>query len=212
MLPLIKHIHADLILEKARQDATGETAAVWWVWSIRRVDGGWDRLTASTSPSWNNKVEYRYSRTSSHPHFVPPKPELKLVDMSKLPKGSWVTTASMDFIVLGPQPHTIKLLRTLSHANYVVYAWPEAVLRITEQKEFTYWGGGACPVPDGVRVEVVLRRRYGQGDRAPTTEFIYVDRNTGTTHWPHDGTDSDIIAYRILGLAYGWTDDPELVK
>jgi hypothetical protein len=54
-------------------------------------------------------------------------------------------------------------------------------------------------VPEGVVVEVVLRQW-----NAPK-EYTSPE-NVG---WSHDNFDGDIIAYRITGLADGWTDVPE---
>ena len=197
MVPPIKHIHADLILEKARQDATGETAAKWWRWEFYTPSNGWADLPG---PLFLSDSAYRYSRAPAHPLFVPPKPELKLVDMMALPVGSWVTCAYLEtepaqVMVVGP----VALVCWNKHELTVSVSSFEA--RITEQKEFTYWGGGACPVPDGLKFEFVWRDGGKSESIVPTK-----------LRWIHTLASADVIAYRILGLADGWTDDPTQTK
>lgn len=59
---------------------------------------------------------------------------------------------------------------------------------MTDNKDgWIEWKGGECPVPEGVRVEVVFRDFYGDM-RCPET-----------FRWGHKGDGSDIIAYRIIG-------------
>ena len=190
-----KHIHADLILERARQDATGETAAGWWQWGTGTA-GLWSNCP---SPMFNVKYQYRYTMTDKHPSFVPPKPKPKLVDMGKLPVGSAVM---VKWLPAGTKLHVMTKLNELGQ----IMIWNPAAqtrtvktneLRIAEQKEFTYWGGGACPVPDGLRVALAFRLIN------PGT----VETPSGI-RWTHNGHGGDVIGYRILGLADGWTDDP----
>jgi len=131
------------------------------------------------------------------------KPKLKLIDMAKLPKGTMVETGDH---VTGE--HVYEVMMT--HRDGTLGCWNvshqtihrhTSELRIAKQKEFTYWDGGDCPVPEGVRVEVALR------DGLP----IFVVE-THEFRWTHFGTPDDIIGYRIVGVAKGWTDDPELAK
>jgi len=60
--------------------------------------------------------------------------------------------------------------------------------------DFMFWSGeNACPFPDGVLVEVMYRNDYRETVEA-------TDLN-----WIHSGaTETDIIAYRVVGLAKGW--------
>lgn len=186
-----KHPHADKILEKARQDATGETEAGWWFWESRDISG-------KVNPCFLKEDSYRYNMTCNHPLFKPPK--LKLVDMGKLPVGSMV---NVKFLVR-PLHMMVKqddqgqiILWSLTAQTRTIKA-PE--LRIAVHEEFTYWGGNSqCPVPDGLIIEFITR---GRGKNQLETS------DTGC--WLHVNTPHDIIAYRIIGLANGWTDDPEL--
>lgn len=58
---------------------------------------------------------------------------------------------------------------------------------------FNKWEGGECPVPDGARVEVIYRRHY---EADPHAWYSYPSDHPDT--WIHNGTDGDIIAYRVL--------------
>jgi hypothetical protein len=113
-----------------------------------------------------------------------PKPKLKLVDKSALPAFAAVRVAGQ--------------MQIGEFRNYSL-VMNAGNFRIAEQKDFQYWGGGECPVPEGLVVEVVRRNKF-------------VGRHEGKMCiWDHDHrTDKDIIAYRIIGLADGWTDDPAL--
>ena len=55
-----------------------------------------------------------------------------------------------------------------------------------------YWGGGACPLPEGFRVKVWFRE--GNACIAECEKF----------RWKHRNLMTDIIGYEILGLADGW--------
>ena len=61
-----------------------------------------------------------------------------------------------------------------------------------DQQPWLNWRGGECPVPDGMMVEVTLR------DGRPHTE------SAKRCDWVHRGNNSDIIEYRITGIAEGW--------
>lgn len=197
-----QHIHSALILEKARQDATGETAAGWWKWEIKHKTAGWDVIP---DPQFrHNDAEYRCSMTAQHPQYVPAKPSLRLVDLSKLPVGTKMKADSgstYKIVVSGvPEVHgsgTMRLLLESDNKRPGVFFWGET-LRIAEQKDFTYWDGGDCPVPEGLMIECV--RRAG-------TKFIATSGRTGG-FWNHRLDDRDIIGYRIIGVDDGWTDNP----
>lgn len=200
MTQLKQHVHSALILEKARQDATGETAAGWWKWEINQKTTGWQ---VTPAPQFYDVVEYRYSMTLQHPQYVPAKPSLRLVDLSKLPVGTKMKADSgltYKIIVSGaPEVYGsgMRLLLESDNRRPGVFFWGET-LRIAEQKDFTYWDGGDCPVPEGLMIECV--RRAG-------TKFIATSGRTGG-FWNHCLNDRDIIGYRIIGVEDGWTDNP----
>ncbi|MBD8181656.1 hypothetical protein IFU25_08065 [Pantoea agglomerans] len=69
----------------------------------------------------------------------------------------------------------------------------EIALPILEQQElgegeWIEWGGGECPVPEGVKAEIKFR----DGDCAELDTWLDI------LEWRHKGYGSDIIAYRII--------------
>lgn len=197
---LTKHKHADLILEQARQRAAGETIAGWWKWEFYSADkiGEW---VNTTEPSFSFYIQYQFTMTDKHPNFVkiPTKTKLKLVNMIGLPNGSAVCVENhptYGIVIANTGGNALCIL--VNDTQQLINQWMTYKLRIIEQKDFTYWGGGVCPVPAGVVVEVVMRNKRVE-------EYQAIG-----CRWSHDVYEKDIIAYRLVGLAEGWTDDPEL--
>jgi hypothetical protein len=122
------------------------------------------------------------------------KPKLKLVDMSKLPKGAMTNLGELLGYAEG--------LAQCAHfdRDKVLYATAihPAHLRIAEQTEFTCWGGDKCPVPNGLMVQTVLR----------AAGAVKTKSNALDLRWQHKQSPDDILAYRIVCLADGWSDDP----
>lgn len=63
----VKHVHADLIKEYARQYADGEIEAGWWKWEYRPQN--YNTWEPASGPSWSATKEYRFSKTEKHPDF-----------------------------------------------------------------------------------------------------------------------------------------------
>ena len=60
------------------------------------------------------------------------------------------------------------------------------------------WQGGECPLPEGLIIKTRLRCR-GKSIK----EFKHI--NTLRWHWDHpEWDDTDIIAFKVIGLAEGW--------
>ena len=131
---------------------------------------------------------------------------MKVLDWSKMPMGTQVDVwDSGDVVFVEPayfqyfmkgQSKPVNVCMTSIRKDVEVFEFECASL--IEQAEFTYWPGGECPLPDGVMVEVIFR------DGGKKTD-VAVDK----LRWEHflsarEFTGSDIIAYRILGLAPGW--------
>ncbi len=187
-----QHVHSALILERARQDATGETTAGWWKWEI---DHGTDNWTTVPLPQFHDSSAYRYSMTDKHPQYVPAKPVLLLIDMAKLPHRTRVKCGQKTYDV----DRTRASASPTSLCTLQGFVWPFNALRIAEQREFIYWAGGRCPLPEGLRVEVVKR-----------DDDVNVEGPKYSCFWIRGGiADLDIIAYRILGVAPGYTDNPD---
>jgi hypothetical protein len=149
------------------------------------TNGKWE---ATFEPCWSNLFEYELRKSAKHPDNI--KPKKKLIDWSKMPRGTMTS--------FGELTGTCNGLAYVAPDYSVTDEFDFAKLRLAEQTQFTYWGGGKCPVPEGVVVEVVLRQW-----NAPN-EYTSPE-NVG---WSHDNFDGDIIAYRIISLADGWTDNP----
>lgn len=187
-----QHVHSALILERARQDATGETTAGWWKWEI---DHGTDNWTTVPLPQFHDSSAYRYSMTEMHPQYFPAKPILRLIDMAKLPHRTRVkcgqSTYDVDRTRASASPTSLCTLQGL--------VCPFNALRIAEQREFIYWAGDKCPLPEGLRVEVIKR-----------SGSIVFEGPTYSCFWNRGSiADLDIIAYRVLGVAPGYTDNPD---
>jgi hypothetical protein len=126
--------------------------------------------------------------------LIIPQPK-KLIDLSKMPIGTMTNYG--EIIDTNNLPLT-RQMGILNERLSVYWQYPRDI-RLAEQTEFTYWGGGDCPVPEGVMVEVVLRDQR----KIITT--------SGSLYWEHSNEDrrrEHIIAYRIIGLADGYTDNP----
>ncbi len=139
-------------------------------------------------------IRFEPRKSAKHPDNL--KPKKRLIDWSKMPRGTMTNRGAL----LRSYALFAQTLAETSPFYVADVALNE--LRLKEQTEFTYWGGGECPVPDGVVVECICRSGIVWKTKAPAhpEAKAYV--------WQHDFGDQDIIAYRIIGLAEGWTDDP----
>jgi hypothetical protein len=158
----------------------------WWdVYYGMGID--WQRVAI---PTWNPDLYYKLEKSALHPDNI--KPKKRLIDWSKMPRGA-MTNYGMLWEATSPN-----VIWLIADKEDGLYSRSQHTLRLAEQTQFTYWGGGECPVPDGVVVEVTTRERV-----------VYA-RESVNLIWRHDDDYlTDIIAYRITGLADGWTDDPE---
>lgn len=141
-------------------------------------------------PAWIDAFEYREK-----------PPSKRKIDWSKMPCDTvisdsdgnvWRTSGSVD-----------------KEGNPYVWAFGRSAVTATDSKvesligkkiqlvsqEWVAWFGGNCPVPEGVRFEVVLR----DGSR-----FL----NIGNDYWNYGAivSSQNIIAYRILGVSEGWEE------
>lgn len=122
----------------------------------------------------------------------------KKLDWSKMPYGTWVEVSETGEKWHHRRLHSVKCHESIINISTLhacgdveqTHIWEQ--LRLIEQPEVTFWKGGECPVPEGVMVELHFR-----GGEEDTHEGI-------TMAWERRGSVSDIIGYRILGLADGW--------
>jgi hypothetical protein len=180
------HVHAELIKQWA-------DAPEWWdVYFFVNDLSEWQLVT---NPNWFDDDKYKLEKSAKHPDNI--KPNKKLIDWSKMPRGTMTNFGellSVKGIAKVLNPNTGFGLSGKIGVDLVRLE----NLRLAEQTEFTYWGGGECPVPEGVMVEVVIRR--DDKLKKVGTDFI----------WFRDLIlDNEIIAYRITALADGWTDNPK---
>lgn len=178
------HEHAELIKQWA-------DAPEWWdvYWSRKDCDVKAWGLT--NNPDWDESLFYELRKSAKHPDNI--KPVKKLIDWSKMPRGTMTNRGTL----LSYSERRFATI--LSTCNSYVGETEIRNLRLKEQTQFTYWGGGECPVPEGVVVECILRKG------------IKLNNCSRNLYWKHDSVveqDRHIIAYRITGLADGWTDDP----
>jgi hypothetical protein len=166
-------------------------APEWWdVYSRLIGDDFWD---IAKTPYWLETKEYELRKSAKHPDNI--KPKKRLIDWAKMPRGAMTNCGTF----LSVSKQYAHILQDNDYAVCILLS--ELRLRLKEQTQFTYWGGGECPVPEGLSLEILSR---GNG-RGPLPSCV-------TSVWQHSGDTRDIIAYRITGLADGWTDNPEEAK
>ena len=178
----IAHKHA----EKIKQWAD---APEWWdVYFREPATSAWTK--ALTSPVWAPGYEYELRKSAKHPDI---KPKKRLIDWAAIPVGTMTNHGEIRVV-----DGNMAILENPSHRGYRAHIEKEQ-LRLKEQTKFTYWGGGECPVPEGVVVEVVTRDG-GICQRSVARTLCWVTKLLMS---------SDVIGYRIIKLADGWTDVPE---
>jgi hypothetical protein len=179
------HKHAELIKQWA-------DAPEWW--DVYRSDGGavdhWSRCSAEVL-TYGENLKMKLEKSAKHPDNL--KPKKRLIDWSKMPIGTMTDRGEIravfgDFVQLEVREKNMPKYDLTIPQN----------LRLKEQTQFTYWGGGKCPVPEGVVVETVLADRKVCSD-LPKYQWLPCSSST----YKH------VVGYRIIGLADGWTDNPE---
>ncbi len=157
---------------------------------IERQDlgNGWEPLkenAAFTRSEWLSLVENGALRI---------KPEPKVIDLSVLIGGidcEFSAYPDFNFSVIG------KLSRVRGSGNYDCNTYQYKYCR-PRLNHIHYWGGGECPLPEGLKVSVYYRD--GGNNEMITTA------HEGLFLWGHDTemSDNDIIGFEILGKAEGW--------
>ena len=126
------------------------------------------------------------------------KQQSKRIDISKLPDSTVVEVKkhpdSKKFLSEGKI--YCSRLADGRYADGSQYSTSDCTL--SEQKEFTVWLGGDCPLVDGVVYEVI--HRDGSKWKVPDSQL--------NMSWQHSGEGwepDEVIAYRIIGLAEGYS-------
>ena len=127
---------------------------------------------------------------TSNPEIWRIKPKKKVVDLSVL-VASQIDCEFRDHGGDDGSWHIYKL-NVVSEDGYQAdyYVWDECQPRMNHVH---YWGGGECPLPEGIVVRLYFR------DEVPIDDEIHEGYN-----WVHCGTSNDIIGFEVLGLADGW--------
>lgn len=122
----------------------------------------------------------------------------KIVDWSKL-VGSNVDMEFSDYKDIF-EPWASKLIDMGINKGIPYYKISEIgrfkYCRIREN-HWQAWGGGECPLPEGLVIDVRTRQ---DGDRRYVSSY-----NEPHWNWKHNQFGSDIIAYKVRQAAHGWT-------
>jgi hypothetical protein len=122
-------------------------------------------------------------------------PKLKPLDWSKMPAGVTLRTVNKKMLCtfIGMSGGLISAYsKTMGADDFRPNRFE---LAPAESQPWLYWGGGECPVPTGVTCQITFR----SGEtREPKVRMM---------NWQHENSHpGDIIAYRITGVASGYTD------
>jgi hypothetical protein len=188
---MARHLQADLIMQVAQIRAEGMCehweychkgfpANIW-------VSFGMDGPLGMDIESTNIRMKPSHPDYNTDKNPNRPKPVLKQIDMSKLPVGTMTNYGEIMY-----QSSVYALCWPL--CSNEVYDCMHKKLRLAEQTKWTAWLGGECPVPQGCAGKVILR------------SGSILDVEPGLAWWHGKPIMGDIIAYRITGVADGYTD------
>jgi hypothetical protein len=227
--------HCALSKEIDRQFCTGELDAYYWIWEERLNDSKW----LPKKNGFFHAFEYRYYPSPAHPHWETYREWQQLIDSGEAGRGWWMIDCD-DGKTFNPKWHihfayyivktdkhpdnakpALKLIDwtkvpvgcQTSQGELMDYAEPWAWvnntknsillvaavnLRLREQTTFTHLPTDTPPpVVDGLVFEYEV---------VSTNEcrYTYTDLKNKVYR--------DCIAYRVIGLAPGYTDNPELAQ
>ncbi|MGL5079102.1 MAG: hypothetical protein ACRDBG_25160 [Waterburya sp.] len=194
--------HCDKRIEWETLRARGEIKADMWKYQFKRAGNiNWIDGPPNGDPTWDDYLEYRIIPGPKHPDNQ--KPKLRLIDKSKLPRGTMTTVGEILYVVDQANCRYAKILQVGLNKNAAtrVITRHLSALRIAPQERWTAWTGGECPIPEGVSFNLIRR---GCG--------MYLDSMPKEWRWEHKNQSDDVIAYQIIGPAFGWTDDENRVN
>ncbi len=170
----------------------------WWCLS-EKLGGGSAVLCANYSTDenvpWAVSCDYEIIKTNKHPDNI--KPNIKLIDLSKVPVGTMTN--------YGELLHPIAIRSTIffkSKSGIVSCAMPRPLRDPLVILHSTKWtavqDGESPPVCAGLVIEY------------RSTGYLWKSGGWVTTHNATESvTAFGLNAYRVVGIADGWTDDPE---
>lgn len=177
-------------------EAHKNSGAVDRMWYELKAEVGvcWDVYIKSTEKiSWRVEYTYTIQKTDKHPDNC--KPKLKLLDLAKVPVGTMTNTGE----IIGKLDNWISLGIEKGNPTGMSNAAASYGLRILPATKWTaVQDGEDPPVCDGLVIEY---RRTSESWKHAKGQTMH---STGT-----DATASAINAYRVTGIAKGWTDVPK---
>ena len=136
----------------------------------------------------------------SNPNDWRIKPTTKVVDMSVLIEG-----IDCEFSDIGEIWIVGKLTTIRTDTGYRYKRLNGNGFRMCRPRmspHVHYWGGGVCPLPEGVLIKAKFR------DTAGTT--ICSPRPATCLRWSYLGGEDDIVGFEVMPeLAEGWAYEPE---
>jgi hypothetical protein len=197
--PAPAHPHYAKYIEWTRLVDAGEVAKGWWNVSTWHSVVGTSCYTPE--PKWFPDLDYEIRKTDKHPDNA--KPSLKLIDWGKVPVGSMTNYGTLLRSQISSTDGRLILVAmnevtgTVDVADYRV-----ADYRLAQQTKFTYLPAGTPPpVVEGL----VFEYEYPAAVFFGNTIKEYARGRTNLHNVPC------INAYRVIGLAPGYTDNPKLV-
>jgi hypothetical protein len=182
--PAPAHPHYDTYLDWQRLVNVGEVAKGWWI--IDCDDGN------TFNPKWRVDFSYYVVKTDKHPDNA--TPALKLIDWAKFVRLSGLMTSEGVFFGLDKNGNA-SLMRMIGVFPKCM-VMPTNRIKIVEQTKFTHLPAGTPPpVVEGLVFEYEV---ISTND----CRYTYTDLKNKVYR--------DCVAYRVIGLAPGYTDNPEL--
>lgn len=140
--------------------------------------------------SWCVENTYAIEKTDKHPDNKKPKPKPKLLDWSKVPVGTMTNNGEVRLVALNQCYTEHKLALTLTRQRH-------SYLRLLPATKWTaIQDGESPPVFEGLVIE------YRE------TRDIYIHGRRFRNNVVMNENMPLINAYRVVGIAEGWTDDP----
>jgi hypothetical protein len=189
----MKHPQADLIMQVAAIRAEGMCEHYKYQGTESNSWADFDLLfpliNSLNGITIRMKPSHPDYNTDKNPHRT--KPVLKQIDMSRLPVGTMTNYGK----ILVVTPSTYILYESIDGKSGLGY-WSKFSdsIRLAEQTEWTAWTGGECPVPEGCEYQWISG--YG---------IVYYSLDTAE-NWGSLGGAGRVAAYRITGIAEGYTD------
>lgn len=190
--PRLNHPHYAVYKEWEAHKASGAVERGEYVLKERYKSQFFECHNVAQSVSWYVENTYTIEKTSLHPDNQ--KPKLKLVDWENVPVG---TMTDLGEIRAHKRKHGGAFVEDSLRCNWGHHDY--SYLSIVPTTKWTaVQDGGKPPVCEGLVIEYRM------------TSSIFQSSNKLSCHTVGKNTEAvGINAYRVIGLAEGYTDDPE---